>query len=113
MSIDGIWTGEIYGPFGWDNRGVFVLDKGRIVGGDDRQYTIGNYTLSGNDVKAQLLVHYYGPPGTVFGEAKEEFTSEIVGTWKDGEIDGTIRRPDRPQFDLQIRLTKRMDLKLP
>jgi len=113
MSIDGIWTGEIYGPFGWDNRGVFVLDKGRMVGGDDRQYTIGTYTLSGNEVKAQLLIHYYGPPGTMFGETKEEFTSEIVGTWKEGEIDGTIRRPDRPQFDLQIRLTKRMDLKLP
>lgn len=110
MSIEGIWTGEVYGPFGWESRGVFLLEDGRIVGGDNRQYSIGTYSLSGRNVKAELLVHYYGPPRTVFGEAKEEFTTVIAGTWKAGEIDGMIRRPDRPQFDLQLRLTKRMEL---
>lgn len=110
MAIEGIWTGEVYGPFGWDNGGIFVLENGRIVGGDNRQYSLGTYSLSGNDVKAELLVHYYGPPRTVFGENKEEFTAEITGTRKGSEINGTIRRPDKPQFDLQIRLTKRLDL---
>ena len=110
MLIDGIWTGEVYGPFGWDNRGIFLLEKGRIVGGDNRQYSIGTYSLSANDVKAELQVHYYGPPRTVFGEAKEKFTTVIVGTLEEGEIHGTIRRPDKPQFDLQIRMTKRLDL---
>ena len=110
MSLEGIWTGEVYGAFGWENRGVFVLENGRIVGGDNRQYTIGTYKLSGEDVQAELLVHYYGPPRTVFGEAKEQFTTVIVGTSKDGEIHGTISRPDKPQFDLQIRLTKRLEL---
>ena len=110
MSIDGIWTGEVYGPFGWDNGGIFVLENGRILGGDNRQYSLGTYSLSGNDMKAELLVHYYGPPRTVFGEAKEEFTTEIVGTWREDEINGTICRPDKPQFDLQIRMTKRLEL---
>ena len=112
MSIDGIWTGEVYGPFGWENHGVFLVENGRIVGGDNRQYSIGTFRLSGSEVRADLKVHYYGPPRTVFGEAKEEFTTEIEGTCADGEINGTIRRPDRPQFDLQIRLTKRMELPL-
>ncbi len=112
MSIDGIWTSEVYGPFGWENGGIFVLEKGRIVGGDNRQYSIGTYSLSGDDVKAELLVHYYGPPRTVFGEAREQFTTEIVGTRNDREIHGTVRRADRPQFDLQMRLTKRLDLPL-
>ena len=110
MSIDGIWTGEVYGPFGWDNRGIFVLEKGRIVGGDNRQYSVGSYNLSGKKVKAELRVHYYGPPRTVFGEAKEEFMTLIVGTLKGNEISGTISRPDKPQFDLQIRMTKRLEL---
>jgi len=110
MSIDGIWTGEVYGPFGWETRGVFVFEKGRIVGGDHRQYTMGSYRLSGDDVMAELLIHYYGPPSTMFGEVKEEFASQIEGKLSDGVIEGTIRRADRPQFDLQIRLTKRMDL---
>jgi hypothetical protein len=54
--------------------------------------------------------NYYGPPRTVFGDTTEEFTTEIVGTRKETEITGTIARPDKPQFDLQIRLTKRLEL---
>lgn len=110
MSIDGIWTGEVYGPFGWENHGIFVVENGRIVGGDSRQYSVGTCRMAGAEVEAELKVHYYGPPRTVFGEAKEEFMTQIQGTWRDGEINGTIRRPDRPQFDLQIRLTKRMEM---
>jgi hypothetical protein len=113
MSIEGVWTGEVYGPFGWDNRGVFIFDDGRIVGGDHRQYSSGTYSQTGNEVKARITVHYYGPPRPVFGEAREQFTTELEGRLEGQEINGTIRRPDRPQFDLQIRLTKRMDLPAP
>ena len=37
----------------------------------------------------------------------------IVGTSKNGEIDGTISRLDKPPFDLEIRLTKRLELPVP
>ncbi len=110
MSIEGVWTGEVYGPFGWDSRGVFIFDGGRIVGGDHRQYSSGTYSQSGGEVKARITVHYYGPPQPAFGEARERFTTELEGRLEGAKIEGVIRRPDRPQFDLQIRLTKRMDL---
>jgi len=110
MAIQGIWTGEVYGPFGWEPRGVFIIEKGRIAGGGDRHYNMGSYEVTGNRVTAELFIHYYGPPRTVFGEAREQFTTRIEGVLKEGVIEGVIRRPDRPQFDLQIRLTKRMDL---
>ena len=110
MSIDGIWTGEIYGPFGWDSRGVFVLERGRIIGGDHRQYSTGNYTTSGDAVKANLTTHYYGPPRTVFGEATEQFNVEVEGELANGVITGVMRRPDKLQFELQCRFTKRLEL---
>ncbi len=110
MAVEGIWTGEVYGPFGWDTRGVFVLENGRVLGGDNRQYTTGTYALSGDDFQADLSVHYYGPPRTVYGEAREEFTTRVTGRLAEGVITGLIGRPDRPEFDLQFRLTKRMDL---
>ena len=110
MSIEGIWTGEVYGPFGWDNRGVFIFENGRIVGGDNRQYTMGSYRLSGNDVEGTLSIRYYRPPRTVFGEAQEEFSADIKGVVEGNEINATIRRADKPMYDLQFRLTKRMDL---
>ena len=110
MSVEGIWTSEVYGPFGWENRGVFLLEKGRVIGGDNRQYTMGGYDFADGRVEAELTVHYYGPPRTVYGEASEKFTTKLAGKLTDDVIEGTIGRPDRPEYDLQIRLTKRMDL---
>lgn len=110
MSVEGIWTSEVYGPFGWENRGVFALEKGRVIGGDNRQYTMGAYDFSDDRIEAELTVHYYGPPRTVYGEASEQFVTRLAGKLNDGVIEGTIGRPDKPEYDLQIRLTKRMDL---
>jgi hypothetical protein len=110
MSVEGIWTTEVYGPFGWDNRGIFIFEKGRILGGDNRQYTAGRYRLSGNEFSAELDIHYYGPPRTDYGEIREKFQTRLSGTLRDGVIIGNIGRPDRPEYDLQIRLTKRIDL---
>ncbi len=108
MAIEGIWTGEVYGAFGWENRGVFIFQNDRVMGGDNRQYTTGRYELTGTRFKAWLNVHYYGPPRTVYGTASEQFETVVRGELLDGTIDGTIGRPDRPQFDLQFRLTRRM-----
>ena len=110
MSMDGVWTGELYGPFGWENRGVFVLENGRIIGGDNRQYTMGVFKLSGSDFEAELKVHYYGPPRTVFGASDEQFTTVLSGELKGDVVSGTISRPDKSGYELQIRLTKRMEL---
>ena len=110
MSIDGIWTGEVYGPFGWENRGIFVLENGRIIGGDNRQYTTGTYSVSGNKIEAEFKIHYYGPPRTVFGEKNEEFSVRLIGTVEDDSIEGTGSRRDKANLDLQYRLTKRRGL---
>jgi len=110
MAIDGIWTSEVYGPFGWENHGVLVLERGRILGGGNRHYSFGQYRQSGETMEATLKVEYFGPPRTMFGEANEEFELAIEGAIKDGVIEGSIRRPDKPQFDLQMRMTRRMDV---
>ena len=110
MPIEGVWTTEVYGPFGWDNRGIFVFEKGRILGGDNRQCTAGRYQVSKDEFIAELTVNYYGPPRTVYGETREHFETRLVGKIGDGIIEGSVGRPDRPEFDLQVRLTKRMDI---
>jgi hypothetical protein len=107
MSIDGLWTAETFGPFEWERAGVFVFENGRVAGGDDRQYAVGSYSLSDGHVKAEMLTRHYGPPRIVFGEAHDEFQVKITGLWDGDRIHGVIRRPDRPQFDLHIRLTRR------
>lgn len=110
MPVEGIWTGEMYGPYGWENSGVYVLRDGRILGGNDRHYSSGSYSLSGDTYKAEIAVHYYGPPRAVFGEKLEQFNIEVTGKLGDGVIEAHVVRPDKPKFRMDYRMTKRMDL---
>lgn len=59
---------------------------------------------------SQLKIHYYGAPRVVFGERKEELIVQLGGTVKDDIIDGVVSREDKPDFDLQYRLHRRIDL---
>jgi hypothetical protein len=110
MSIEGIWTGEIHGPYGWENSGVYLLESGRIIGGNNRHYSAGRYSVTDNIYKADIVVHYYGPPRSIFGEKQERFEIEVKGEVGDGVIEARVERSDRPQFEVEYRLTKRMDL---
>ena len=110
MSIEGIWTSEVYGMFGWENRGIVLLENGRLVGGDNRHYSTGTYSVSGDRITADLAVHYYGPPRTVFGDQAEEFTLKLEGKLEDNLIVAKVHRPDKVQFELEYRITKRMGL---
>jgi hypothetical protein len=110
MKINGIWTGEIYTPYGWENSGVYILDGGDIVGGSNRHYSAGNYKQSGKKFKANLNVNYYGPPRVIFGDRQEKLEIKVTGKIKKNVINGEIVRPDKPQYTVRYRLTKRMDL---
>lgn len=110
MSLDGIWTGEIYGPYGWENSGVYVLEQGRLLGGSNRHYSTGRYSVSSNTYQAKVVVHYYGPPRAIFGEKREKFEIKVTGKLEDGVIDAQVDRPDRPEFSVRYRMTRRMDL---
>ena len=110
MSVEGIWTGEMYGPYGWENSGVYVLEDGRILGGNNRHYSMGSYSVSGDAYRAQVSVHYYGPPRAIFGEKMEQFSIEVTGKLGDGVIDAQVVRSDKPEFKMEYRMTKRMDL---
>ena len=110
MSIEGVWTGEYYGPYGWENSGVYVLDRGVILGGSNRHYSTGTYSVSGNTYKAKIYVHYYSPPRAIFGERKDQFEIEVTGEVGEGVIDAEVVRPDKSELGVTYRMTRRMDL---
>lgn len=110
MAAEGIWTGEILDPYGWESSGVYVLEKGRILGGSSRHYSAGTYRVSGDTYKASVVVNYYGPPRTIFGESQERFKIEVSGTVGEGVIDAQIVRSDKPESPVRYRMTRRMDV---
>ncbi len=109
MSIEGVWTGEFYGPYGWENSGVYVLYGGAIVGGSNRHYSKGTYSVSGNAYKAKIHVNYYDAPRAIFGEKRGEFEIEVTGDVGDDVIKAQVVRPDKPAFTLFYRLRRRAD----
>lgn len=110
MSVEGIWTGELYGPYGWENSGVYVLENGLILGGSNRHYSSGRYKIADGKFKAEIDVHYYGPPRAIFGTKEENFTIELSGELSDDVIEAEIVRHDRPQYNVEYRLTRRMNI---
>ena len=110
MSIDGIWTGELLGPYEWENNGVYILENGRIVGGNNRHYSTGSFDVSGDDYRARMTVHYYGPPRAVFSDISREFEITVTGKLADDVIEAQVVRDDRPGTEVIYRMTKRMTL---
>ena len=110
MTIDGIWTGALLGPYGWEDSGVYVLEAGRIIGGSARHYSTGTYTVKEGEYRATVAVHYYGPPRAIFGENSEEFEIRVKGKVADGVIDAEIARTDKPKSHVEYRMIRRMDI---
>lgn len=110
MSIEGIWTGEIYGPYGWENCGVYVIERGLMLGGNNRHYSAGRYSLTGKHLEARVFNFYHGRPRTIFGENREQFEFLLFGEVEEGVIEGEIRKPDRPRSGVKCRFSKRTEI---
>ena len=110
MSIDGIWTLEFYGAFGWESAGVLILEKGRALGGGNNHYSRGTYTLANDTVLITVEVDYFGTPRTMFGERETIFTVAFQGTRQEAMITGSISRPDKSILPLPFRLSKKADV---
>ena len=108
--LEGIWSIELYGAFGWETDGVLVMENGRVFGGGTNHYSKGVY--SDSDGKLMMTVHldYFGKPRTLFGERERQFTVEFTGEREQETITGTMSRPDKPRFPLEFQLIKRAEL---
>lgn len=108
--MDGIWTIEVYGEFGWQNAGVVMVDGPQVVAGNNDYYATGLNTGEGDQVRVDLTLIYYGSPRTLFAETRSHVKAKLVGERDGAVVNGTMQRPDRPGFTLHLRLTRRANL---
>ena len=110
MAVDGIWTTELLGLFGWETTGILVLDNGRVIGGGNHHYSVGKYQSNGEDVTFSVSVEFHGTPRPIFGATDRSLSVE--GNLRvDGEVmEGTIYRADKPDQTVAYRLTKRSEI---
>jgi len=110
MTVEGIWTTEILGLFGWESMGVVILEKGRAIDGGNHHYSVGSYKSSGDEIQISLAVEYHGTPRTMFGASDKNMTVELSGTIRDGIIEGNAFRADKPNQKIACKLTRRADI---
>lgn len=110
MSVNGIWTVEIYGIYDWEANGVLVLENGRALGGGNNHYSVGAYELLDERMAMDLQVKYFGSPRTLFGESQRDIAIHFKGDQRDDVINGTMARPDKPGMVVTAKLTKNADL---
>ena len=110
--IDGIWSVDIFGMYGWESIGMLALNDGHAIGGGNHHYAVGSYTESDDAVKISLTMNYKEVPRTLFGEAKNRFGVVFEGTrnGKKTRMRGTMHRPRKARMAVGCRLTRVADL---
>ena len=107
MSVDGLWTTEMYGLHGWENTGVLVLKIGQAIGGGRNHYSVGTYSQSGDDISISIDIIYHGTPRTLFGSSDSTLSLQLNGRHTEELIEGAIFRRENPKQTLSVRMTKR------
>ena len=110
MAVEGIWTSELMGLFGWETTGILVLEKGRAIDGGNHHYSVGSYETSGNQIHISLSVEYHSTPRTIFGASDKNLQVEVEGTIENGIIIGKAHRADKQDHKAMCRFTRRSDL---
>ncbi len=112
MSLDGIWSLEIGGKFGWELISTVILEKGRYLGGGAVFFSQGTYVTDGDKVKIKLEVTQYNEHGIVWGEKRKHFSSVIKAKCKRKKIEGNIllKGAKSPTVKHPIRLLRVADL---
>lgn len=110
--IDGIWSVEIFGMYGWESIGMLALNEGHAVGGGNHHYAVGGYEESDDRITIALTMNYGDVPRTLFGEAKNRFKVVFEGGWngKKNRLRGTMHRPRRAKMAVGCRLTRQANL---
>lgn len=109
MRANGVWTVEMYGASGWENLAVFVLEDGRVMGGNHNGYVLGTYALNDEKIRMTFKVQLNGTPRVLRARA-DEFTVELEGRLRDRVVNGLGVRTDTSRHAVPFRLTKMTDL---
>jgi hypothetical protein len=107
--MDGLWTAEFGSSTGIYGGGVAVFRDGKIMGGDGLYFYLGEYTISGNTLKATLKIFpFIEGAESVFKTVGRNLTLDLEGLLI-GEDRATAQgRPrEMPALNFGVKLTKR------
>lgn len=104
MAIEQLWSLEFVSGLGSEGGGVVVLEKGKVIGGDNNYFYIGSYNLNNNKFNATIdIKHYHGPHNPIFGKS-DELIIKLEGDYNEEEMLLTGHILEEPSMEIHVRL---------
>lgn len=113
MSINGVWSSEIGGAYGWEAIGTVFMQDGRLLGGGRHHYSIGDYREeSDGSITFHIDINQFGDKRALFGR-KSEHLSIVVKARQNGDsklITGEATMPGHSEYGIAVRFKRRGEL---
>jgi hypothetical protein len=107
--VEGLWIVQFHGPQG-NGRGVVVLARDQVLGGDSGFAYSGKYEFQGNAFKARVKVENFDPAVPNVLGIPGSLDLVIDGQMRGDTIDGTAALAIAPDSKMIVRLKKYADL---
>jgi hypothetical protein len=109
MDMNGIWSVEMLGPYGWEPIATAFLEDGKYRSASENHYSVGSYKVSGNRIEISVVGVQHGKARTVFGKKKRKMDLKFEGEIDGGKITGNVR-DDKGIYQISYRSTRLADL---
>ena len=109
MSVNGIWKVEMLGPYGWESVSTAFMEDGRYLASSQDHYAVGQYELSGSEVKVTASMHSHGETRTMFGAKNPDIELSFKGSVSGDQISGQAEDMQK-KYSITYRATRLADL---
>ena len=110
MSLNGIWSCELGGAYGWEPIGTLFLQDGHVEGCGRNHYTLGTYEAKGDGAVFHIELNQFGKKRTLFGQKSEQVSVVVKAKWDHEKLIGEATLPGHRQYGIFVRFKRRADL---
>ena len=111
MSLDGIWSSDIGGAYGWEPIGTVYLEGGRLRGGGRNHYSVGTYEKRDDDsIVFQIDIIQFGKKRALFGQKSEELSIVLTARQNGDKLIGEATMPGHSEYGIAVRFKRRGNL---
>ena len=108
--FNGLWTIEFISTMNRFGAGVLVLNNGRLLGGDNGYYYLGNYAVKDNNIRGKVAITRFNKNIiSVFGDV-DQFSLTFAGQIKPDSVEAVASFDNTPDLKIRIICNKKVDL---
>jgi hypothetical protein len=114
MNLNGIWSNELGGAYGWEAIGTLFFKDGHITGGGRNHYATGTYKTKGDDAVLHIKINQFGEKRALFGQKSDQVCVDVKAKHDGDRMIGEASLHKAPSgkehYSLCVRFKRRADL---